>query len=339
MDGGIYEKSKNLIIDSIKNSHLKNYIELEEIQLITKDDIDNTLNLFGRAPKSKSLDIEEFRENLFDRLSEEINNQYATQFIEENFKIECGMCVGDKFQGIDVYDDKGKKYTITHKINQTIMIDFWATWCGFCQEPMQENINLMTEEMRNRNISIIGISCDEDSSLWINHINEKKWNSIEQYVKPTIRKDLDIKGIPCIMIISKEGIIKYIGHPNKINIEKTLINLTEDRPIVKMHENYSKNKNWENVDLSSRIKIVKEINNSLYNSGLEKSTFCVRTYSSIDELCNMNINRVLPAFYGKLLDSDNETLMTLTNDIKKKYEFDEITNKSQIIKLVIDEDF
>ena len=38
MESGIYEKSKNLIIQSIKNSNLKNYIELEEIQFITKDD-------------------------------------------------------------------------------------------------------------------------------------------------------------------------------------------------------------------------------------------------------------------------------------------------------------
>jgi thiol-disulfide isomerase/thioredoxin len=170
MEGdGNKEKARPIIIEHLKSSDLKDFIKYKESETIYPGYTELDIDITGRVPKSKQMKLEEFRETLYDLLSEAVGSEFATAFINDCFNVQVGLCEGETFQGLEASDLEGKKVNIKHKEGQILMIDFWATWCGYCQEPMQENIDLMNknQELISKGVSIIGLSCDEDTEKWI----------------------------------------------------------------------------------------------------------------------------------------------------------------------------
>jgi thiol-disulfide isomerase/thioredoxin len=316
-----FDKSKEIIIQYLKDSALKNYISFKQIEVTYPDKVDKSIQLNGRVPKNKENDFNEFRETLFDILAESIDNSFATQFIEDSVKVDIGLSEGDKFSGIEVTDTEGKKIKIVHESGKVLMIDFWATWCVFCQEPMQENVDLMIkkDELKNLGVSIVGISCDEDSEKWKTHLNDKNWNTIPQYVRPDVRKLFGIKGIPCVAIINKEGLISYIGHPNIINLEATLKNLAEGKKIKKSEESSEKNSKWKALDSQGKMDLVAESNFTIKDAGVVNANFCIRTYYTLNEEYELIPIKVMPIFYGEVTQFEYDTLQTVATTFQDLY--------------------
>ena len=74
--------------------------------------------------------------------------------------------VGDKLAIIKgatpVLGNSNKVVDIEHKEGEVILLDFWATWCPPCQEPMRHNQNMLMKraESWGKKVRIIGLSID-----------------------------------------------------------------------------------------------------------------------------------------------------------------------------------
>ncbi len=264
-------------------------------------DLNLDCGLTGRIPKKLENKFNEFKEIIFD-LGSELLGDKSFETVNNIFQVDYGFCKGEKFTGdLDCFDTDGKKFSVTHDKNNILLIDFWATWCKFCQKPMQENVDLMKEhpELKEKhNIHIIGISSDEDQKEWINHIKNKEWQNIQHYNKANIHRLLQLRGIPFILIIGKDGIIKYSGHPRKINLKETLLNLAENKDIVNsiydmdfwdydssiMDKTNTRNYQWNfEYDNKKKCQIIYEINQILKKEGLEKVKFTVYSIYELEK--------------------------------------------------------
>jgi thiol-disulfide isomerase/thioredoxin len=338
-----YEKAKKTITEFLSNSELKSYIKFKDLEVIYPGNIEHDIKLYGRVPKDKSLALDEFRETLCDILSEEVGSEYASQFIEDRFNVEAGMCEGDKFTGMELFDMDGKKVTVTHQSGQVLMLDFWATWCGYCQEPMQENVDLMSknQNIQSKNISIVGLSCDEDTSKWKASVNQKNWGVLPQYVKAGLLKLCGIRGIPCVAVINKEGVIAYFGHPGGIKLEQTLLNLAEGLPVVSSEEenNLEQNAFWKVLDSQSKMDIVAESNFVIKDAGIINASFCVSTKISLDSNGNLVPGKITPIFYGEVTQFEYDTLQTVAITLQTNYSFDGFAFNVKVMEIGADEDF
>lgn len=100
-----------------------------------------------------------------------------------------------------------------------VLIDFWATWCGPCRKAIPE-LNAIHREL-GKKVVVIGVS--DESEANVRAMSEPK---IEYAVAIDPEKrmfsKLEIEGIPHVILIDPQGIVRWEGYPLLKGDELTL---------------------------------------------------------------------------------------------------------------------
>ena len=213
---------------------------------------------------------------------------------------------------------------------------------------MEENILLAKEALTSvdlKNIEIIGLSCDEDESKWKEHIKAKNWENIPHYNKPNVLKALNLVGIPQIMIIGKDGIIKYQGSPKNIELKETLINLNTEKGIIYKKENWDNdsdiNTKW-NFELNDedKEKTVNEINQIFSEKGAAKAEVIIYSKSVMDINSGKMNCRTQVFLQGEVMGYESANVENCITLIGSQYSLGNIVNQLKTVEMnLMDEDF
>ena len=105
---------------------------------------------------------------------------------------------------------------------KVLLIDFWATWCGPCRAVIPEMNNW--KKKFGDDLVIVGVSNEKPEV-----VNEFMKETKMDYVvttdeNKTMSKILGVEGIPHVIVISQDGIVRYQGFPlqdeDKLTSEK-----------------------------------------------------------------------------------------------------------------------
>jgi peroxiredoxin len=144
------------------------------------------------------------------QLSASLNSHSYMKELEENLARLENVLPGKVAPDFALPTVSGDTLSLSSLRGEYLLVDFWASWCPDCRKASPTLVELH-ERFKDKNLTIVGVSIDEERSRWLNAIekdglawqqviSEGGWNSNEL-------KAYAVRWLPTSYLIDPEGVI------------------------------------------------------------------------------------------------------------------------------------
>lgn len=134
--------------------------------------------------------------------------------------------VGEKAPDFTLNDPSGKPITLSSFQGKVVLLDFWASWCGYCKDENQELIPIYNT-FKDQGFEIFSVSVDNKKEAWVNAIRNQKlsWpahgSDLKGWESCKVAATYGVDALPTAFLIDENGIVIGTGM-DAYDIEKKL---------------------------------------------------------------------------------------------------------------------
>lgn len=119
---------------------------------------------------------------------------------------------GDFLPDIHFFDENSEKIYFDQFEGKTILVVFWATWCGTCLSCIP-SLDILQKDFHKLPFEVVAISEDSQPTETIkDYFNQQEIRHIKIYYdyQSKLLKEMKIAGLPTAFVVNPEGKIKTI---------------------------------------------------------------------------------------------------------------------------------
>lgn len=134
-----------------------------------------------------------------------------------------GSGVGDLAIDFIATSTEGQQITLSDLRGQVVLIEFWGSWCTPCRQSMP-HINDLWEQFDDQGLVVLAVSTDASATESVQYLESNGFDGLiclwEPGEKQTRIKVLyNVEWIPRSVVIDKQGIVRYNGHPMELEAD------------------------------------------------------------------------------------------------------------------------
>ncbi len=224
--------------DSIKKRSSSNALnaydlKIKELQVTTKNQLLEYYNkannpfiqvnvlgnmsdiIFKQLGPIANIDKKEFLTLINQSASKYPDNKYLTLFKKQMdaYSNQESMLKNEtnnkrKIPSFSLPNTQGKTISIDEFKGKYFLLDFWASWCGYCRQESPYLVKVYNQ-FKDKNFTIVSISLDEDKSEWLRAIQQDKYTwtqlgDLKGYGSEVARL-FNINALPSSFLIDPQG--------------------------------------------------------------------------------------------------------------------------------------
>jgi len=136
----------------------------------------------------------------------------AQESEEKANKIQASLVEGAAFPAFDEKDASGNPLSLAAFGGKTVLVDFWATWCGPCRGEVP-NVVATYKKYHSKGFEIVGVSLDQDKQKMLDYTSQQGmvWRQFfdGQGWKNKLAVQYGVQSIPATFLLDGKG--KIIG--------------------------------------------------------------------------------------------------------------------------------
>lgn len=130
---------------------------------------------------------------------------------------------GAQAPDFELLDGSGNKVTLQSLKGKVVVLDFWGSWCKWCVVAMPKLEALRKEFESNKNVEVLGISCQEpENADPVKFMKEKNVNYRTLLKGDEVAQKFGVNGFPTLYVIDKNGKIVHSLVGFKDDMQKEL---------------------------------------------------------------------------------------------------------------------
>ncbi len=111
-----------------------------------------------------------------------------------------------------------------------VLVVFWQTWCPHCRKELP-HLATLYRTYEEKGLTVIGATRNDkrqDESKLADFLRTHDIPFPVARIDPTLWADYAVRGVPAAVLIDRDGVIRWRGHPARLTEEKIDAYLSEE---------------------------------------------------------------------------------------------------------------
>ncbi len=140
------------------------------------------------------------------------------------------------FQGQKLPVALGNETWLSEKTDLTgkvLVLDFWATWCGPCRAAAPKLADL--QAAHEGELAVVAISGQRENEETVRgYLEDHEEKVVHLFdAKQRVFREFESKGIPLVVVLSTDGVVRWIGNPHDEHFKPAVEQVLRADPMVR----------------------------------------------------------------------------------------------------------